>query len=123
MSFAPVSFKAGATLAAYLIVKISAGDTVNKATAATDKLIGVTVDDVKNTTEAIPVAVSGLAKVYFNDTCAAGALVTADANGFAVPAVVTTAGVNVLGSLVGPAVTATGTIAEVLIQPYQLQIP
>jgi hypothetical protein len=121
MSFAPVSFKVAATLSAYHIVKVSAGNTVNYATAATDKPIGVTADDVKNTNEAIPVVISGLAKVQFNDTCAVGGFVVADASGFAVPAVLTTAGVEVLGQLVGPAVTATGTIAEVFIQPHQRQ--
>jgi hypothetical protein len=123
MSFAPVSFKVGATLAAYIIVKASAGDTVNKATAATDKLLGITADDVENTNEAIPVMVSGIAKLQFNDTCAVGGFVTADANGYGVPVSVTTAGVYSIGQLVGPAVSATGTIAEVLIQPMQLQIP
>lgn len=123
MSFAPLSFKAAAALGKHRIVKMSAGNTVDKATAATDKLIGVTSDEAEAALEAIPVIVSGLAKVLFNDTVAVGGLVTADANGLGVPAVATTAGVNVVGILVGPAVAATGTIADVLIQPYQLQIP
>lgn len=121
MSQAPHSFKVAATLAAYRIVKASAANTVNYATAATDALLGVTTDDVKNLNEAIPVQTWGLAKVTFNDSCAVGAFVTADANGFAVPAVLTTAGVQVLGQLVGPAVAASGTIAEVMIQPHQRQ--
>lgn len=123
MSFAPLSFKVGATLSAYRIVKMSAGNTVNVATAATDKMMGVTADNVVNTNEAIPVIVTGLAKVQFNDTVAVGAFVTADASGYGVPVTVTTAGVYVIGQLVGPAVAATGTIAEVLIMPQQLSIP
>lgn len=124
MSFAPISMKVAATLTAYRIVKPgTAANTAALAAAATDKLIGITQDDVKDTNQAIPVAVGGLSKLVFNDSCAIGGLVTSDNLGFGVPAVATTAGVNVVGILIGPAVQTTGTIAHVLIQPYQLQIP
>jgi hypothetical protein len=122
MSFAPLSFKAAGVLSAYRIVKITAANTVDKATAATDKLMGVTADEATAANQEIPVVTSGLVKVYFNDSCANGAFVTSDNLGQAIPAVANTAGVNVLGILVGAAVATTGTIAEVLIQPYQLQL-
>lgn len=122
MSFAPISLKVSSTLAAYRIVKV-ASNIASYADTTTAFPIGVTADNVVNTNEAIPVIVSGLAKVQFNDTVAAGGFVTRDVNGFGVPVTVNTAGVYAIGVLVGPAVSATGTIAEVLIQPVQLQIP
>lgn len=124
MSNAPQSFNVATTLAAYHIVKMgSAGNGVVYATSATDFGLGITVDDVKNTTDSIPVAITGIAKLQFNDTCAIGAFVQSDATGLGVPAVVTTAGIYVIGILVGPAVSATGTIADVLINPMQRSIP
>ncbi len=123
MSFAPLSFKVTTTLAAYRIVKMAAANTVAYGTAASDKIMGVTSDDVKNTNEAIPVKVAGIAKVQFNDSCAVGAFVTCDNLGYGVPMVVNTAGVYAIGQLIGPAVNATGTIADVLLMPQQLSIP
>lgn len=118
MSNAPLSFKVGSTIAAYRIVKASAANTVAVADTVTAMPIGVTTDTVRNTGEAIPVAITGLAKVQFNDSCAAGALVKADASGLGVAHVGLTAGSYVLGTLVGPTVNETGTIAEVLLQPH-----
>lgn len=122
MSFAPVSFKAGATLSAYRIVKMSAANTVNIATAKSDKHVGVTVDDAAVANMDVPVAVAGIVRIQFNDTCAAGNYVETDANGLAVPAVAVTAGSMVVGVCLGT-VAATGTYGEVLLQPFQLQIP
>lgn len=118
MSFAPLSFKVATTLAAYRIVKVSAAETVAYADTVTALPIGVTADDVKNTNEAIPVIVNGLAKVMFNDTVAVGGLVKSDALGFGVPMAGSSTGAFCLGVLVGNAVAATGTIAEVLIHPH-----
>jgi hypothetical protein len=123
MDFICESFKVGATLAAQRIVAISAADTVGYPAAATTQPIGVTRDTVKDTNQAIPVQVIGRAKVFFNDTCAAGGLVAADASGRAVPHVDTTAGSYVIGRLVGPAVSATGTIGEILVMPFFKSIP
>jgi hypothetical protein len=122
MSFAPLSFKVASTLTAYRIVKLSASQTVALMNNATTLPVGVTTDDVKDTNQAIPVAVSGIAKVYMNDTCSAGALVMSDANGLGVPAVANTAGIYVVGMVVSGAVSATGTLADVLLNPYQLQL-
>ncbi len=90
MSFAPVSFKAADSLSAYRIVKLSAAQTVNIATAATDKHVGVTVDDASVANQDVPVAVAGIVRIQFNDTCAAGNYVMSNNLGQAVPAVATT---------------------------------
>lgn len=124
MSFAPLSFKAGAVISAYRIVKMdSTANTVVVGAASTDKLLGVTQDDVIATGDAIPVITGGLAKVIFNDSCAVGGWVTTNTLGAGIPAVATTAGIYVIGQLVGPAIQATGAVGEVNIQPFQFQIP
>lgn len=120
MSHIPsISMKVATTLSAYRIVThlTATANTVKYPAAISEKLIGVTTNDVLDTNVAIPVAIAGIAKVYFNDTCASGGLVTADSSGRAVPYVNNTAGGYVIGQLIGPAVAATGTIADVLIQP------
>ena len=122
MSFAPVSFKAADSLPAYRIVKISAANTVNICTASTDKCIGVTVDDATAANQAIPVAVAGVVRIQFNETCAAGNFVMANTLGMAIPAVATTAGVQVIGVCLGT-VAATGTQMEVLLRPFEFGIP
>lgn len=124
MSYAPLSFKAATTISAYRVVKMhSVGQTVALADTVTAYPLGITTDTVKDTTQAIPVAVSGIAKLQFNDSVAVGGLVAVDANGLGIPAVATTAGIYVVGVLVGNKVNATGTLGDVLINPFQLQIP
>ena len=122
---APISMKVQTTLAANRIVALVTGtaNTVKYPAAASEVAIGVTADTVLDTTGSIPVYIGGIAKIYFNDTCAAGGLVAADSSGRAVPHVNVTAGSYVIGSLIGPTVAATGTIAEVLIQPIFKSIP
>jgi hypothetical protein len=118
---APLSFKVLSTLLAYRIVapNTAGSDAVIYPSAATVKPIGITTDTVKDTTSAIP----GVAKLYFNETCPTGALIAADSSGRGVPHTDTTAGSYVIGQLIGPAVAATGTIADVLIQPFFKSIP
>lgn len=124
MSVAPYSFKVGATLTAHRIVKLSAGMTVSYADTSTAYPLGITGDDVQETNQAIPIKGPGcIAELYFNDTVAVGGLVMTNATGQGIPAVATTAGVYVIGVLVGNAVAATGTIGKVLVNPFQLQIP
>jgi hypothetical protein len=120
MSNAPISFKQGSSISAYRIVRVtSTPNTVAACTATTDIIIGVTTDDCSNANQAVPVAVSGVAKVYMNDTAASGALVMTDASGRGVPFVESTAGVYTVGVLLNT-VSATGTLAEVLIQPRRM---
>lgn len=124
------SFKVATTLSAYRAVTLlsSSGDTVAYPEAATRVLIGITKDTVKDTTESIPVAVCGsIAKLYFNDSCAAGQLVKVDTSGrgsfwgtFGVTTVAVTAAVAYVGVLVGPGLigaSCTGTLADVLVMP------
>lgn len=124
-NIAPLSFKVLSTLAAYRIVAANtAGSmTVVYPSAATARPIGVTTDTVLDTTTAIPVAFCGVAKVQFNDTMSSGGLVAADSSGRGVAHSDTTAGSYVIGVLIGPAVTATNTVADVLIQPHFKSIP
>jgi len=120
------SFKVASTLSAYRIVGGYSGsaDTVGYPESAQAPVIGVTLNDVKNTTEAIPVAVGGsIAKVYFNDSCTAWGFVASDTSGRGIQLTlaVTSTGATLakayVGLLCGPAVQTTGTLADVLVMP------
>ncbi len=118
------SFKVASTLAAQRIVAISAADTVGYPANNQALPIGITKDTVKDTTGSVPVAGPGeIAKCLFNDTVAAAGLVASDSNGRGVPftqADTTTAltlASAYVGVLVGAAVGATGTIANVFVCP------
>lgn len=125
MAHDPISFKAGTTIPAYRIVQMNTAtaNTVIVAAAATNVLIGVTANTVLETGLAIPVIVSGIAKVYFNDSCVSGALVTADSSGRGIQHASASAGSYVIGTLIGAKVEDTGTIAEVLVNPYFIDLP
>lgn len=120
MSHAPVSFKVGDSLSAYRIVRVNSSGQASACSAGSDIIAGVTVDEATKSNQAVPVAVNGIAKVYMNDTLAAGALIMSDASGRGIPAVATTAGIYVLGVCLNT-VSSTGTLAEVLVNPFQLQ--
>lgn len=124
-NFEPLSFKVNATIAAYRIVTplTSTANTVKVPAAATERPIGITVDTVLDTTSSIPVKVAGIAPLYFNDTVTSGNMVASNNAGQGVPHVDTTAGSYIVGVLVGPTIAATGTIADVLIQPHFKSIP
>lgn len=117
------SFNVASTLAAQRIVGISAANTVGYPANNQTLPIGVTTNTVLDTSTAISVQVGGRAKVLFNDTVSAAALVASDSSGRGVPFTLanTTTALTLasayLGPLIGAAVAATGTIAEVLIQP------
>lgn len=123
MSNNSISFAVSTTLAAQRIVAISGANTV--AFPANNQIlpIGVTIDTVKDTTSAIPVQINGRAKVFFNDTVAAAGLVSSDSSGRGIPFTLanTTTALTLasayVGVLIGNAVSVTGTIAEILIQP------
>lgn len=118
-----LSFRCATTLSAQRIVAISAANTVAYPANNQALPIGVTIDTVKDTTASIPVQVQGIAKLYFNDTVSAAGVVSSDSSGRGIPFVLanTTTALTLasafLGVLVGPAVAATGTIADVLIMP------
>lgn len=115
MSYGPLSFAVATTLSAQRIVQISAANTVAHATAS-GAIIGITTDAPRDTTSAVPVAVSGIAKLFMNDTVAAGGLVTSDASGRGVPFTAATASAGYVGRCLDT-VSATGTIARILVQP------
>lgn len=121
----PVSMKVATTLAAYRAVAALTGtaQTVKYPASASELPIGITTDTVLDTTASIPVAIGGKAKLYFNDTVTSGSLVALDSSGRGVPHANVTAGSYVIGTLLGATVAATGTIAEVLIQPMFKSIP
>lgn len=122
---APISLRVQSTLAAFRIVTCltGTGNYVKYPAAATERPLGVTADTVLETAASIPVIIGGIAKVEFNDTIASGRLVAADSAGKGVLHVDTTAGSYVVGVLIGDTVAATGTIAEVLVQPHFKSIP
>lgn len=122
---APISMKVQTTLSAYRIVTMltSTANTVKVPASASELPIGITVDTVLDTTSSIPVAFSGIQKLYFNDTVTSGAYVASDSSGRGVPHVNATAGSFVIGVLIGATVAATGTIADVLINPHFKSIP
>lgn len=122
---APISMKVQTTLSAYRIVTMLTGtsSTVKVPASASELPIGITANTVLDTTGAIPVAFSGIQKLYFNDTVTSGAYVASDSSGRGVPHVNVTAGSFVIGVLIGATVAATGTIADVLINPHFKSIP
>lgn len=122
---APISMKVQSTLSAYRIVTMltSTANTVKVPASVSELPIGITVDTVLDTTGSIPVAFSGIQKLFFNDTVTSGAYVAADSSGRGIPHVNVTAGSFVIGVLIGATVAATGTIADVLINPHFKSIP
>lgn len=122
---ASVSMKASTTISAYRIVTAVTGtaNTVKVPASASEIAIGISQDTVLDTGASLPVAIAGISKLYFNDTVTSGSFVASNNAGQGVPHVNVTAGSYVIGILLGPTVAATGTIADVLIQPMFKSIP
>ncbi len=120
-----LSFKVAATLLAYRIVGMNGtANTVGYPASAQVLPVGVTIDTVKDATQAIPVAGPGsIAKVYFNDSCASGALVQSDTSGRGVvlahsdTATSSTLSAAYVGVLVAAKVESTATVADVFVMP------
>ena len=116
----PISFIAGDTLNAQRIVGLVAtANTVSYATTTATPVLGIT-DNYADSGSSIAVNFAGIHKLYFNDTVSVGGIVASDSSGRGVPFTEATASGWYIGQLVGPAVAATGTIAEVLIMPGQI---
>ena len=119
------SFGVLTTLAAQRIVCCSTSNAykVQYPDTITSLLIGVTIDTVLDTTNAIPVQMNGKARLYFNDTVTSGNLVTSDSSGRGIPFTLALTSTSIsrpsayLGVLCGNTIGGTGTIAEVLIIP------
>lgn len=123
------SYKVLTTLAAYRVVAAVSGTAFTcQYPEATSKLpLGITIDDVKDTNQAIPVQRTGEAKLLFNDTVTSGLLVAFDTSGRGIPftpantSTGLTLATGVIGTLVGPTVAATNTIALVAINPQLMR--
>jgi hypothetical protein len=119
---APLSFGVNLTVPAYRIVAPGTSGSEYKAIYPASAAVipmGVSLDTVKDTGGSLPVAGPGnIAKVLFNDTCTTGTLVASDSSGRGIPiGTLATGGSAYVGYLVGPSVSSTGTIADVLIMP------
>jgi len=114
-----LSFKVQSTLAAQRIVCAFTGsaDTVKLCDSSTSFPLGVTLDTVNDTTSSIPVQTDGKAKVFFNDTATSGERIASDSSGRAVPFTAATVTAAYVGTLIGPDVALTGTIAFIHINP------
>lgn len=129
MSLLPMnSWKVRSTLAAYRIVindTAGANYVVYPSAAAVACPLGITANTVKDTNEGIPVISHGPAKLTFAETMSSGGMVAArgDGTGMGVPHVDVTAGSYVVGRLMGPNVTQTGTVAWVFVNPFFKSIP
>lgn len=121
------SFRVATTLSAYRVVAPVTG-TAHMCQYPSNNAsfpLGVTIDTVRDTVGAIPVAgVGERAMLFFNDTVTSGQLVGADTSGRGVPYTIaadTTTSLTVtsayVGPLIGPSVAITGTIAEVMVSP------
>ncbi len=121
----PLSFLVATTLAAQRIVtaSTSTANTVIFPATNQDLPLGISVDTVLETTGSIPIAISGIAKLFFNDTVPSGMLVQSDSSGRGVPFTLadTTTALTLasayVGTLIGASVVTTATIADVLINP------
>ena len=122
---APVSFKTAATIPAYRIVTMSTStaNTIKLPASAAEVALGISTDTNVTVGDAIPVAIAGIQKLEFNDTVTSGKFVASNNACQGVPHVDVTAGSYVIGMLIGPTIAATGTIADVLIQPMFKSIP
>lgn len=125
MANEPLTFQVATTLLAQRIVTHNTGtaEEVKLPGAALELPVGITTDSVTETNQGIPVATTGFATLLFNDTVASGALVASDTAGRGIPFVDVTAGASYVGTLVGQAVSATLTIARVLVNPGYKAIP
>jgi hypothetical protein len=121
----PVSFGVLSTLSAYrgVAADTAGSNNVIYPSAATVCPIGVTTDSVKDTTSAIPVAIGGICKLEINDSLPTGSFVALDSSGRGVPHVNTTAGSYVIGTHVGKTVTVSGTVSEIVFNPFYKAIP
>lgn len=121
------SFKTATTLTAYrVVVNGTSAHTVEYPASAAKLPLGVTVDDVGASLD-VPVQVNGKARLFFNDTVTCGNLVAFDTSGRGIPftpAVTTTGltiGTGVIGTLIDATIAATGTIAQILINPQLMR--
>lgn len=115
------NYAAGAAIAAYRIVKLSADDTVVQAAASTDALMGVVQQlgaDAQG--DRVDVAFGGIVEIEFGGNVTRGDPVTADADGKAVAAA---PGAGVNARIIGFATVSgvAGDIGRVRYAPGVMQ--
>ncbi|WP_439547850.1 hypothetical protein [Falsiroseomonas sp.] len=115
------NFTAGGAIAAYRLVRLSAADTVVQAAAATEPLIGATMDVAPVSGERTDVVINGIALVEAGGAVALTNLVTSDATGRAVAAAPATGVNNRIIGVPLEAAVAAGDIIRVLLSPGSLQ--
>ena len=98
------------------IVKITSG-AAYITVAVGDIPVGITQNNAQASGQSVEVGLYGKLKLEFNDTMTAGALFSTNAAGQGVPFASLTAGSYAVGICLD-AVSATGTIANVLFQPH-----
>jgi hypothetical protein len=114
------SYTAGAAIAAYRIVKLSADKSVVQGAAVSDLLLGVTGSLAADSAERVDVILSGIAEVEYGGNVTRGDKLTSDANGKATSAA-PAAGVN--NQIIGVALESgvAGDIGAVLIAQSVMQ--
>jgi len=120
-----LSFKVASTLLAYRVVAMNGtANTVGYPANAQTLPVGVTIDTVKDITQAIPVAGPGsIARLYFNDSVSSGGLVQSDSSGRGVAlahpdtATSSTLSAAYVGVLIDAKVNSTATVADVFVMP------
>ncbi len=120
-----ISCSVATTLAAQRIVSAltGTGKAVKYPASLRELPFGVTVDSVKDVTQAIPVQIDGVAYVTFGDSVGAGELVSSDTSGqgklFALALTSTAISLPAAyaGILFDEKVNVTGTAAHLLIRP------
>lgn len=105
------SFTAGAAIAAFRLVKLSAAETVVPAAAAADASIGVANEVAAASGERQDVVMAGIAFVEAGAAVALGALVMSDASGRGITATAA-AGTNV--RVIGTALDAASAAGDVI---------
>lgn len=111
------SYKAGAAIAAFSVVKLSADDTVIAAAASADLVIGVVQDVSPTAGERVDVALQGVAYVTAGAAFARGARLMSDASGRAIlAAAMVGANANTIGFALESATAAGDVIRFVLSQ-------
>lgn len=113
---AGISLPVSDSIAAYRIVKVSSGNAA-LATAVSDIPVGITQNDAQYSGQSVEVGLYGKLKLQFNETMTAGALFQSNNAGQGVPFASLTAGSYAVGICLD-AVSATGTIANVLFAPH-----
>lgn len=115
------NFTAGAAIAAYRIVRLSAADTVVQAAAVSEAMMGVCMDVAPASGERVDIVMDGIALVEAGAAIALTALVTSDATGRGVAAAPAAGTNNRIIGIPLDAAVAAGDIIRVKLSPGSFQ--